>query len=60
VLTTFFTKLKEILGYDLVELGYSAHSIHNNIQTVIDVFPVDIKGIIPKIYSYFYLHIITV
>jgi hypothetical protein len=37
-------------------VGCPAHIIHNTIQTAAAVLPVDIEGIVLKIYSYFYLY----
>jgi hypothetical protein len=54
----FFTELKESLGHDLVGVGCSAQISHNTIQTV--VLPIDIEGIVLKIYSCLSLYTIGV
>jgi hypothetical protein len=40
-----FTKLKESQGHDSVGVGHSTHIIHNIIQTIIVVLPVDTKNL---------------
>ena len=55
-----FTKLKGNLGYNLLGFGCSAHIIHNTIQMAADVLPIDIEGIVSKIYSYFYVYTVRV
>jgi hypothetical protein len=56
VLTFKKKKPKESLTHDLVGVECSVHIIHKTIKIPTDVLPVDIEGIILKIYSYFYLH----
>jgi hypothetical protein len=41
-------------------VGCSALIIHNTVQTATDVLPVDIGGVVSKIYSYFYMYTVRV
>ncbi|CAH0563076.1 unnamed protein product [Brassicogethes aeneus] len=51
-----FNRLKNELNQDLIGVGCAAHIIHNAIQTATDLLPMEIEGIVVKIYSHFYIY----
>ena len=53
-----YAKLKDQLQKPIIGVGCAAHIVHNTIQTAADQLPIDIEGIIVKIYGHF--HIFTV
>lgn len=55
-----FKKLQEGLGRQIIGVGCAAHIAHNAIQTVAGLLPVDVKHIVKKIYSYFYIYTVRV
>ncbi|CAI5780792.1 LOC100492546 [Podarcis lilfordi] len=52
------TKMKEGLGKNILCLGYNAQMIHNSAHSAINSIPVDVEGLVVKIFGYF--HIFTV
>lgn len=51
-----YFKLKNFLGLDIFGIGFAARIIHNSILTAADDLPGDIKVVVVKIYSYFYIY----
>lgn len=47
-------KLEKKLNRKVIGVGCAAHIVHNAVQTAADVLPVDIQGIIRKVFQYFH------
>ena len=55
-----YYKLKNELKIPIIGVGCAAHIIHNTIQSAADQLPLDVEGIVIKIYSHFYIFTIRV
>jgi hypothetical protein len=53
-----FRKVQSDLDRPILQIGCSAHVVHNSVQTACDSLPHDIEVIVIKMYKYF--HICTV
>jgi hypothetical protein len=48
------------MGRNIVGVGCGAHIIHNCLQTVADVLPIEVKAFVVKIYKYFHIYTVHV
>lgn len=55
-----YSRLKDVLKKPIVGVGCTAHIVHNTIQVAADQLPVDIEGIIIKIYGHFHIYTVRV
>lgn len=47
-----------IIYCDFIDVNCAAYVIYSNIQTAINLLPIDIESILTKMYSYFYIYIV--
>jgi hypothetical protein len=41
-------------------IGCAAHVLHNALQTIADVLPIDVEAILNKVFQYFHIYIVQV
>lgn len=59
-LNNIFAKLQNHLNRKLIGIGCAAHILNNAMQTAADMLPIDLEGILNKIYSYFFIYTVRV
>jgi hypothetical protein len=55
-----FRKVQSDLYGPILGIGFSAHIVHNSVQTACDSLPLDIEVIVIKIYKYFHIYAVRV